>query len=318
MAGQRSDINRARDEYEAGDNIDSLAMDLSTMDGADASMYELPIEDWRRVNWQGVTNHVWYYKPIDDRPQYWQKQNHHHIMTVQELQAEARTRQLQLLKTDKAYLLDVLRVNSEVFARQFKELRNHSMHELRYLTVKHKADVDTDYPYSRDDLAFLIADRIANDAVGEYEASLPVGTSQEQKARNSKKTVSAEEQPNIADKRDVSTSGEASTFATKSTQRALAGEETESPSKKPKVLSTSAENVEVGSDTGLVNDHVQTQVPPVMSELAIPRGAETHDERGTQPDRKPSECDVSEDESTAKRSTKTKVPKHVMKRFFKD
>lgn len=34
-------------------------------------------------------------------------------------------------------------------------------------------DIDTEYPDTRNDLAFLIADNLARDAVDDYNASLP-------------------------------------------------------------------------------------------------------------------------------------------------
>lgn len=101
-------------------------------------------------------------------------------MAVQELQTEARARHLQLLKVDITFLLEVLKVNSRTLSRQVRELRNLSMRRLHLLNVKHQVDVDIHDSYCSDDLAFLVVDRMANDAVYVCNASLIVACTPKQ------------------------------------------------------------------------------------------------------------------------------------------
>lgn len=319
--GQSSDVRRSAVDRGAKSNIETLATELSAMDGSDPPLYQFPQIDWRQVDWQAVTNHIWYYRPINDRPQYWQKRDHHEVMTVQELQAEARTRQLQLLKADKTYLLEVLEVNSGAFSLQFRELRNRSMRQLHLLTVKHEVDVDIDYSYCRDDLAFLIADRLARDAVEEYNASLTVAHSPKQRPAGFTQAIDGRES-STADEDKVRDVPEENHSVSGSTKRPRDTAEPGLPSKKPKVIIAGTEKVDAGSHTDSVVKHEETQTSPATSAQARPQEIEVagseHDERDTQPERELPRGKVSEYESTSKRSTKTKVPKSVMKRYFRD
>jgi len=63
LAGQKSDVGCTLDDYEAPDKIESLATELSAMDAADASMYEVPAGDRRHVDLVDMTNRLWYWMP---------------------------------------------------------------------------------------------------------------------------------------------------------------------------------------------------------------------------------------------------------------
>ena len=322
MVDQRSVADHVVDEYAANDNIEELATELSAMDAADASLYGVPARDWRRVDLVDMTNRLWYWMPSGHRPHYWQKPSHHEVMSVHELQGEANCRRLKLLHADSTYVLEVLRVNSEALVNHFRGLRHKGIRALQFLIVKHEVDIDIEYPHSREYLAFLIADRLARDAVDEYNASLLVDVSSEQKAQNDKPAVNKNAKLDVADTKDQNGSEQSSTAANVSKKRAHTDVGPDSPHKKPKVSSTSAENVNVGSDAGSDPELEKKQTSPASSAPGAPGEAESAEyipkNNGEQPDRELSEGEVSEDESTAKCSKKNKVPKSVMKRFIID
>jgi hypothetical protein len=58
MTGQRNDVSYASNDYEAADNIEPLATELSAMDSADASLYEIPTGDWKRVDLVDMINRL--------------------------------------------------------------------------------------------------------------------------------------------------------------------------------------------------------------------------------------------------------------------
>jgi hypothetical protein len=58
MTGQRNDVSYPSNDYEAADNIEPLATELSAMDSADASLYEIPTGDWKRVDLVDMINRL--------------------------------------------------------------------------------------------------------------------------------------------------------------------------------------------------------------------------------------------------------------------
>lgn len=175
--GPETVANHELGDRDASNHIESLAAELFAMDNGDPSLFELPVGEWLCVNLRDIPNHVWFYSRSNRRPDYCQNRVLHEKMIVQELQNEATIRHLKLLHTEKAFLLDVLKVNSGAFTIECRKLREHNTFTLRSLVVKYDVDIHIDYLYSRNELAFLIADRIARDAVDTYNASVRVSAS---------------------------------------------------------------------------------------------------------------------------------------------
>jgi len=243
-------------------------------------------------------------------------------MTIHKLQDKANCRRLKLSHADRTYLLEVLKINSEAFVHRFRSLRHRNIRALQFLIVKHGVDIDTEYPYFREDLAFLIADRSARDAVDNYNTSLPINSSSEQETQDNMQTTEKKVDSVVVDNKDKKSSEDSITVANISKKRAHTDKGPDLPHKKLKVSSTAAENVGVGSDADSDTENEKKQASPVSSALGTSREAECPeyppDNTDEQPDRELSEGEVSEDESTAKRLGKNKVPKSFVKRFIID
>ncbi|KAF1355633.1 hypothetical protein EJ07DRAFT_181968 [Lizonia empirigonia] len=128
----------------------------------------------RCFNLQDLAKGVWANKYPNRIPDYSQGPEIHAGMTRSELQQEVKCRADVLIRYDKEYLLKALQINSKAFFEKFSRLRRMSCHILRWLAAEEEVHINIFYPYSRHELAFILADKSARDAVDNYNSMLQV------------------------------------------------------------------------------------------------------------------------------------------------